>query len=122
MIKDRLDNWARYVRSSRREPISCRSLESKYKPPPCWHPPILNVKVDILDAWEVEKAIVQLDERDKKIIVYAYAYPYRHFDAFCSKMKIHGTKHMSKSEAFALMQLEAERRLDILLNEIKNAA
>lgn len=121
MIKDRLENWARYAKSSRREPISCRSLESRYKSPQHWEPVILNWEVDLLDAWEVEKAIVLLDEKDRKIIVYAYITPYKHFDAFCSKNKIRGSKHMSKSETFTLMQLEAERRLDILLGQMKNA-
>lgn len=122
MIKDRLENWARYAKSSRREPISCRSLESRYKSPQCWEPVILNWEVDLLDAWEVEKGIISLDEKDRKIIVYAYIRPGYDFDAFCSKNKIHGSKHMSKSETFTLMQLEAERRLDILLGQRKNAA
>lgn len=122
MIKDRLENWARYAKSSRREPISCRSLESRYKSPQCWEPVILNWEVDLLDAWEVEKAIIRLDEKDRKIIVYAYITPFKNFDQFCSKHKIHGSRNMSKSDTFTLIQLEAERRLDILLNELRSAA
>lgn len=122
MIKDRLENWARYAKTSRRIPVSCRSLESRYKPPPCWNPPILSWEVDLLDAWEVEKAIITLDEKDRKIIVYAYIRPGYDFDAFCSKNKIFGSKHMSKSEVFNLVQLEAERRLDVVLNQMRAAA
>jgi hypothetical protein len=122
VIKDRLENWARYAKTSRRMPVSCRSLESRYKPPPCWNPPILSWEVDLLDAWEVEKGIITLDEKDRKIIVYAYITPYKDFDNFCSKQKIHGSRHMSKSETFTLIQLEAERKLDILLNKMKEAA
>jgi hypothetical protein len=116
MIKDRLENWKRWARSSRRMPISCRSLESRYKPPPCWHPVILNWEVDLLDAWEVEKAINRLDEADRNVIVYAYLRPGYNFDAFCSKEKIRGSKHLSKSEVFQRIQAEAERKLAIELS------
>jgi hypothetical protein len=119
-IKDRLENWKRFAKSSPRPPVSCRSLESRYKPPPCWHPVILSWEVDLLDAWEVEKAIIALDELDRKIIVYAWIRPGHDFEAFCRKHKIRGSRHLSQSETFNMVQSEAERRLEMKLNDCLN--
>ena len=115
MIKDRLDNWRRWARSGKHPPASCRSLESRYKSPQCWHPVNPTIPIDIIDAGKVEDAIIKLSELDRDILVYAYISPAYHFDAFCRTRKIVGDKHLTKMQRFDMIQESAEKALEVLL-------
>lgn len=111
---ERLENWARWARTHKVIPVSCKSLESRYRPPPCWHRPELKVEVNKLDAVEVEKGLIKMPKRERDIIVYSYLKSSYHFDAFCSKHKIRGDKHLNKSEAFQM----AEDRAVVMLTTV----
>lgn len=112
---ERLENWAKWARVSRIIPTSCKSLESRYRSPQHWNAPEPSIFLDILDAVEVEKAIIKLPRPQLNIIVYAYIRPGYDFHAFCSKNRIHGTKLVSKTEQFKIDQHRAETMLKNIL-------
>ena len=114
-LDDRLLNWARWAKTSRITPVSCKSLEARYKSPQHWHAPEPKHFIDILDAVEVEKAIIKLPRPQLNIIVYAHVKPGYDFHAFCSKNRIHGTKLVSKPEQFKIDLERAETMLKNIL-------
>jgi hypothetical protein len=114
-LEQRIINWSMWAKSGKNPPTSCRSLESRYKSPQCWHAEQARMPIDILDAVEVEKAIIKLPRQQLNIIVYAYIRSGYDFHAFCSKNRIHGTKLVSKAEQFKIDQLRAETMLKNIL-------
>lgn len=114
-LQDRLLNWAKWAKASRREPVSCKSLETRYRSPQHWHAPEPTVFIDILDAVEVEKAIIKMPRPQINIIVYSHIKSGYDFHAFCSKNRIHGTKLVSKSEQFKIDLERAETMLKNIL-------
>jgi len=121
-VIDRLINWSHWAKSRPFYPASCKSLESRYRPPPCWHPPEFKAEIDILDAYKVEKGIVRLPRRNMSIIIYAYITPNRDFDIFCRKAKIMGTKELNKSDAFIVEQRFSEKMLINVLDQLEKQA
>ena len=87
-IQKRVDNWVRWARSRKVEPVSCRSLEKRYKAPPMYEAPPLNTMIDTLDAPEVEAVIVSLPNKFKVIFIFAYIAPGYNFGAQCKKIGI----------------------------------
>jgi hypothetical protein len=114
-LEQRIINWSIWAKSSLKAPVSCRSLESRYKSPQHWHAEQARMPIDILDAVEIEKAIIKLPRPQLNIIVYAYIRSGYDFNAFCSKNRIHGTKLVSKTEQFKIDQLRAETMLRNIL-------
>lgn len=111
----RLENWKRWAKSSQKPPVSCQSLENRYRSPQHWYAPEPKIFIDIIDANKIEKCIIKLPRPQLNIIVYAYVKPGYHFDAFCSKNRIRGNKHLSKSEQFKLELYRAETMLKNIL-------
>ena len=116
MIKDRLFNWSKWAKSHIVIPISCKSLEALYRPPPCWHAPEPRTNIDLLDAFVIEKHLIQLPRREMNIIVYNYITSWKNFDHFCSKHKIRGSKLATKSQQFEIDLQRAENMLNNLLD------
>lgn len=114
-LLERLHNWKLWAKASLKSPVSCRSLENRYKCPQVWHPEEPKTFIDILDAVQVEKAIVKLPRQQLNIIVYAHIKSGYNFDAFCSKNSIRGNKHVSKTEQFQIELHRAETMLKNIL-------
>jgi hypothetical protein len=116
-LEQRIINWSKWAKSSLKIPVSCKSLENRYRSPQHWHAEEARMPIDILDAVEIEKAIIKLPRPQLNIIVYAYIRPGYDFHAFCSKNRIHGTKLVSKAEQFKIDQLRAETMLRNILHK-----
>jgi hypothetical protein len=67
------------------------------------------------DALEIERGLIRMPERNRNILVYAYYYKNRHFDRFCSKNNIRGSKDISKSEQFQIDLTWSEKMLENVL-------
>lgn len=116
-MQERLYNWQLWAKTSLKAPVSCRSLESYYKCPQIWHPEAPRMPIDILDAIEVEKAIIKLPRTYLNLIVYSYIRPGYNFHAFCAKNRIRGNRETDKNEQFNIELARAETMLKNILNK-----
>ena len=73
-IHERLWNWARACREGIKF-SSCGSMEKRYSSPQCWHPVEPTIKVDQLDAEQVEMAWRTLQLKHKMMLKWCYVYP-----------------------------------------------
>lgn len=87
LVHQRLQNWCNWAKDRPHYRIT-PSLEGRYKPPPCWHPPEARIFVDLNDAYKVESAIIKIPDKFKNIIIYAYIKKYLKFEMVCRKLHI----------------------------------
>lgn len=115
-IKSRLYNHSRWARTSQFSTASCKSLESRYRSPQHWHIEPIKIPIDILDAFVIEDALIQLPKYNLKLLIYCYISSGYNYDSFCKKNKIKGTKLLSKNSAFKLEQLKSENMLQLIVD------
>ena len=64
-LRDRLQNWANYMRSHQRRMV-CGSAEGAWKSPQIWHPEGPRNDPDVQDALTIERAITMLYGRSPR--------------------------------------------------------
>ena len=106
-------NWAHWARDRRIIPVSCRSLESHYKPPPIWHYPEPKFEPDVKDALLVESILVSpsFPKACMAVIVYSHVYPWRRLEAALRVINRHGPTYNVKRHNFDKFLKDAETML-----------
>lgn len=119
MSKDRIVNWSHWARDRKITPVSCRSLENRFRSPQLWEYPELKAEINILDAFEVEKILTAptFPKSTMAIIVYIYVYPHLKFEGAIRKINRFrkGLDHVN-AKNFKEFELQANQ---ILLNRLK---
>lgn len=85
--KERLQNWKRAFKDHPHYRVT-PSLEGRYKCPQCWEEKQIQEPIDINDALLVEKAVINLPDKNKAIIKYNYFTPYIALHGWCRKNNI----------------------------------
>lgn len=108
-IDDRLRNWAGWARDRNVIPVSCKSFECRYRPPPMYDYPDLKVDTDLNDALLIEHTITAqtFPKKAMAIIVYVHVYPWLNFQGALRKINRFGGK-FCKPANFDDMKSEAE--------------
>lgn len=106
-------NWAHWARNREIIPVSCRSLESHYKPPPIWHYPEPKFEPDVKDALLVESILVSptFPRSSKDVIVYAHVYPWWRLEGALRKINKNHPNGGIKEHNFNKFLKDAETML-----------
>jgi hypothetical protein len=102
--KDRLQNWKRAFKDHRHYRVT-PSLEGRYRSPQCWEPREPSVQVDMIDAINVERAIIGLPSLYKAILKYHYFTPFIPLQIFCRKNRL-------RVDQYSLEETKAIRMID----------
>lgn len=110
-FEDKIRNWSAWARDRKITPISCRGLESQYKPPPMWEYPQLKAEVDINAAIKIERILVgeTFPKKAMALIVYNYVYPWLNFQGALRKINRFDGEHVKQSNFD--MKLEWAKRV-----------
>ena len=116
----RILNWATWARDRKIIPVSCKSLESRYKSPPVWDYPHLKAEIDINDAIEIEKILTSptFPKANMACIVYVNIYPYLNFHAALRKIN-RFRKGLSSINQHNFDEFE-QKSMMIILSRIKS--
>jgi hypothetical protein len=102
--KERLENHKRAFKDHKQYRIT-PSLEGRYKSPQCWEAREPSVQVDMIDAINVERAIIGLPSLYKAIHKYQYFTPFIPLPIFCRKNGI-------RIDQYAIEEAKAVRMID----------
>lgn len=106
--KERLDNWKRAFKDHPHYRVTA-SLEGRYRSPQCWEEKQLKVEINIIDALEVERAVIGLPAINKAILKYNYFTPFIALNGWCRKNRV-------RADQF---EMELSRSIRMLDNRLR---
>jgi hypothetical protein len=106
--KARLENWRRAFKDHKHYRVT-PSLEGKYRSPQCWEAREPNTLIDMIDAINVERAIIGMPALYKAILKYHYFTPFIPLQIFCRKNRIRLDQY----------QLEEDKSVRMISNRLR---